>query len=91
MDQRLTLLLVIGLLKSSLVIGQDIHFTNYDYSPLYLSPAKTGMFKGTYRLGANVREQFSSFIEKPYQTVMAFADMPMRLGFKKTSLGRSRN
>jgi len=82
MNHRLTLLIAIGLFLSTFVYSQDIHFTNYYYSPLYLSPAKTGAFAGTYRIGANVRDQFSSFIEKPFQTLMAFADTPIDIGLK---------
>jgi len=82
MKRRTTLLFAIGLCISSFVYSQDIHFSNYYYSPLYLSPAKTGAFAGTYRLGANVRDQFSSFIEKPYQSLMAYADMPIAFGLK---------
>jgi len=82
MKLRLILLIIIGLFVSSTVYSQDIHFTNYSYSPLYLSPAKTGSFLGSYRVGANFREQFSSFIVKPYQTVMAYGDMSFALGLK---------
>ena len=82
MKLKPTLLLVVGLFISSIVSAQDIHFTNYYYSPLYLSPAKTGAFAGSFRFGANVREQFSTFIDKPYQTLMAYADMPLAIGFK---------
>lgn len=80
--QKTTLLLVLGLLLSSIVHSQDLHFTNYHYSPLYLSPAKTGAYAGTFRFGANVRDQFSSFIVEPYQTLMAYADMPIAFGSK---------
>jgi len=82
MKRRSTLLLALGLLICSTISAQDIHFTNYSYSPLYLSPAKTGAFVGTYRFGANVRDQFSTFIDKPYQTLMAYADMPIAFGLK---------
>jgi len=82
MKLRLTLLISIGLFVSSLVYSQDIHFTNYSYSPLYLSPAKTGSFLGSYRFGINFREQFSSFIVEPYQTLMAYADMSIAFGLK---------
>jgi type IX secretion system PorP/SprF family membrane protein len=82
MKQRTNFLILIGLLISSVAFCQDLHFTNYYYSPLYLSPAKTGSFAGTYRFGANVRDQFSSFIENPYQSVMAYADMPIAFGLK---------
>lgn len=82
MKRRATILLAIGLCFSSFLYSQDLHFTNYYYSPLYLSPAKTGAFAGSYRFGANVRDQFSTFIEKPYQTLMAYGDMPIALGLK---------
>lgn len=82
MNRRSTLILAIGMFISCVVSSQDMHFTNYYYSPLYLSPAKTGAFAGTFRFGANVRDQFSSFIAEPYQTLMAYADMPLDLGFK---------
>lgn len=82
MKLRLTLLISIGLFVSSFVYSQDIHFTNYSYSPLYLSPAKTGSFLGSYRVGINFREQFSSFIVNPYQTFMTSAEMSFAIGFK---------
>lgn len=82
MKSIIYLLVFIGISLSTLSFSQDIHFTNYHYSPLYLSPTKTGAFRGTYRVGANVRDQFSSFIETPYQTFMAYGDMPIGFGFK---------
>lgn len=82
MKLRQILLISIGLLVSSCVYAQDIHFTNYSYSPLYLSPAKTGSFLGSYRIGVNYRDQFSSFIVNPYQTFMAYADMSFAVGLK---------
>ncbi len=82
MKLRLILLISIGLFVSSSVYSQDIHFTNYSYSPLYLSPAKTGSFPGTYRIGVNFRDQFSSFIVNPYQTFMAYGDMSFAVGLK---------
>ena len=82
MKRRTNFLLALCICISSIALSQDLHFTNYYYSPLYLSPAKTGAFAGTYRFGANVRDQFNSFIEKPYQSFMAHADMPIAFGLK---------
>jgi len=82
MGKRSILLIALGLIMAFSMSGQDIHFTNYGYSPLYLSAAKTGAFSGSYRIGANVRDQFSTFIEEPYQTLMAYADMPIAFGLK---------
>jgi len=82
MKLRSTLLIAISFFINSMVYSQDIHFTNYSYSPLYLSPAKTGSFLGSYRIGINSREQFSNFIVNPYQTFMAYADMSIAFGLK---------
>ncbi|MDA8692444.1 PorP/SprF family type IX secretion system membrane protein [Saprospiraceae bacterium] len=82
MKRRTNFLIAICICISAFAYSQDLHFTNYYYSPLYLSPAKTGAFAGTYRFGVNVRDQFNSFIEKPYQSFMAHADMPIAFGFK---------
>ncbi len=82
MKLRQILLISIGLITFSLVYGQDVHFTNYSYSPLYLSPAKTGSFLGSTRIGVNFREQFNSFIINPYQTFMAYADRSFAIGLK---------
>lgn len=82
MKGRTKLLILVGLFISSIISAQDIHYTNYSYSPLYLSPANTGAFAGSYRFGINVRDQFSSFIQEPYQTLMAYGDVPLALGLK---------
>ena len=82
MKTRFSILIIIFLSLSTFLHSQDIHFTNYEYSPLYLSPAKTGAYAGSYRVGANVRSQFNTFINEPYQTVMAFADLNFGVGLK---------
>ena len=47
--------------------GQDIHFSQFIYSPLNLNPATTGDFEGGFRFVGNGRRQWSS-ITVPYQT-----------------------
>jgi type IX secretion system PorP/SprF family membrane protein len=54
-------------------VAQDIHFSQFMYSPLTLNPAQTGNFKGSYRLVSNFRRQWSS-ITIPYQTFGFSAD-----------------
>ena len=46
--------------------AQDIHFTQYNASPLTLNPANTGI-RGCYRVGGNYRNQWRS-IPAPYTT-----------------------
>ena len=82
MMRRFTLLMCLWVSVTVVLSGQDLHFTNYYYSPLYLSPAKTGDFAGTYRFGVNARTQFDSFIVEPYRTLMASADMNIAAGLQ---------
>ena len=72
------------------VSAQDLHFTNYDYAPLYLNPAQTGDFAGTARASGIFREQFSSFIEEPFVTGMGAAEVNFNFALRKqdwTSVG----
>jgi type IX secretion system PorP/SprF family membrane protein len=47
--------------------AQDIHFSQYIYSPLNLNPALTGMFDGDMRFNAAYRQQWNS-VTVPYKT-----------------------
>lgn len=40
------------------LLGQDIHFTQFDFSPITLNPAKTGSFHGTARISGVYRDQW---------------------------------
>ena len=51
------LLFVAVVLQTTCVIGQDIHFSNWQMSPLNLNPANTGMFEGDGRIIFNYRNQ----------------------------------
>jgi len=55
------------------MIGQDIHFSQYDMSPLNLNPALTGEFDGDYRFIGNHRKQWSS-VTIPFTTFSFGAD-----------------
>lgn len=63
----------IGILFSSLISAQDIHFSQYDLSPINLNPALTGQFVGDYRFIGNYRTQWSS-VTVPYNTFSFGAD-----------------
>ena len=66
----LTFISVSGLLELK---AQDIHYSQYDLSPLNLNPANTGMFDGTYRLNSSYRTQWRS-VTVPYTTFTLAAD-----------------
>ncbi|MCD6066127.1 MAG: hypothetical protein K0S33_953 [Bacteroidetes bacterium] len=61
-------------LSCSGLFAQDIHFTQYYFSPLSLNPAHTGNYNGDYRGMVNYRSQWKE-IDKAYKTISAGADM----------------
>ena len=82
---RITLIFMFWLTGTVLpLIGQDIHFTLYDMTPLNFNPAETGKFLGTYRLNGIVRDQYASVIGdfNEYKTVSLSADLPIIKGFR---------
>lgn len=56
------------------VSAQDVHFSQFDFSPLHQSAANTGNFSGDYRLTAIHRNQYRS-VTVPYKSVGASFDM----------------
>jgi type IX secretion system PorP/SprF family membrane protein len=52
---------------NSNLLAQDIHFSQFEASPLNLNPAQTGFFNGDYRFVGNHR--------KPYKTFSGSFDM----------------
>ncbi|MEO6190448.1 MAG: PorP/SprF family type IX secretion system membrane protein [Saprospiraceae bacterium] len=67
--------LILGLNYS---FGQDVHFTQYSFSPLHVNPANSGLFKGSYRLGALVRDQaFAISSSAAYKTINFYIDATM--------------
>ena len=76
MKTNTLLLSVICLFFSFASEAQDLHYSNYNYAPLYLNPATTGGFNGNIRVGASHRDQFRTFIGEAYQSTMVWADSP---------------
>ncbi len=67
----ITILFLFG--RVSLSFGQDIHYSQFDLSPINLNPAQTGQFVGDYRFIGNYRTQWSS-VTIPYNTFSFGAD-----------------
>ena len=62
--------------QAGLCYGQDIHFSQFYFSPLNLNPAQTGFFNGTQRLALNYRNQWKLAAGGfPYVTYSASFDM----------------
>ncbi|PBQ34049.1 hypothetical protein CNR22_20450 [Sphingobacteriaceae bacterium] len=54
--------------------AQDIHFSQYYFSPLSLNPANTGNYHGDYRIFGNYRSQWRE-LDKAYNTYSAGGDL----------------
>jgi type IX secretion system PorP/SprF family membrane protein len=59
---------IVLLMGAGSLYAQDIHFSQYYFSPLSLNPANTGNFAGDYRIAMNYRSQWRE-IQKAYKTV----------------------
>lgn len=71
------------LASASWSVAQDVHFSQYYFSPLSLNPANTGNFKGDWRFFGNYRSQWRD-ISKAYNTYSVGGDanfFPSNLNF----------
>ena len=70
---RKLLALVIWLLVVHLAQAQDVHFSQFYFSPQTLSPAEIGNVDAQYRLNANQKTQWRE-VSKPYSTFALMGD-----------------
>lgn len=82
--RKLLLFICCGLFAGTLA-AQDIHFSQFNMSPLTLNPAHTGKFEGTIRIGGILRGQWASVLgtKDQYKTPAFYADAPIIRGFRK--------
>ena len=66
-SKKAFLLVFICFLGIQVLLGQDIHFSQFNRSYLNLNPALTGNFDGDYRFNGNFKNQWSS-VSEPFQT-----------------------
>jgi len=67
------LVTLFAVMFATAVHSQDIHFSQFQQSPLLLNPALTGHFEGSYRFILNQRTQWKS-VTTPYSTFAIAAD-----------------
>ncbi|MES2479552.1 MAG: PorP/SprF family type IX secretion system membrane protein [Bacteroidota bacterium] len=60
-------------ISASCAFAQDVHFTQFNATPLILNPAFTGAFDGPVRASAIYRDQWNGV----YRTIAASADAPI--------------
>jgi len=85
---KLKLLFAFGLLLWSgadRIIAQDIHFTQFEFSPLHVNPANVGGFNGSYRIGGIFRDQAASItgLGSEFRTLNFYIDATFPWGFRK--------
>ena len=72
------------IILSSLLLGnsfaQDIHFSQWNETPLLLNPATAGFYKGYERFILNHKSQWTS-IGSPFRTTAASFDLPFMIGY----------
>ncbi len=85
MHIRKLLFLLAASLSFSALQAQDIHFSQYNMSPMTLNPANIGNFEGTARIGGIYRGQWASVIgnKGQYKTPSVWVDAPIIRGFRK--------
>ena len=71
-------------LSANSYLAQDIHFSQFDNSPLNLNPALTGAMDNDYRFAMNHKTQWNS-ISIPYATYSFSYDMVMLKGANEKS------
>ncbi|MBT6685743.1 MAG: PorP/SprF family type IX secretion system membrane protein [Bacteroidetes bacterium] len=70
-----------------MALSQDIHFSQFNASPINLNPSNCGSFPGDFRLVANQRNQWKS-ITTPYKTFSTSLDKNFKkLNIRKTFFG----
>ena len=74
--------------------AQDLHFTQFEFTPVLINPGQTGNFKGTYRLSGIYRDQSvsPSGVAADFKTPYITIDVNFGFAFRKkdwTSLGIS--
>lgn len=77
-------ILLIGLFTFSSLWGQDIHFSQHYFNPMFLNPAQTGYFPGDYRVSSSYKNQWQS-ITNPYRTYQASAELSLPV--KRVGIG----
>lgn len=59
--------ILVLILAANFGFAQDVHFSQYYFSPLSLNPGNTGNFLGDFRVAANYRSQWKD-IQSAYRT-----------------------
>lgn len=84
--RRIIIILSIAVLGSHYIWTQDIDFSLYKYNPLFLNPANTGNYYGSWRIGANYRNQWAA-TTSPFITASASLDKRFKISNQDFAAG----
>src|SRR6188472_364581 len=73
MNMKKKIAFIAGLLSSTLVFSQDIHFSMFNYAPMTLNPANAGA-EDEIRVNLNYRSQWKS-VTSQFKTMAGSYDM----------------
>lgn len=68
---RLLYILSCALFLPFLGLGQDAHFSQFNFAHQTLNPALNGLFDGAYKFGVQYRNQFNAVSPNAFQTMFA--------------------
>ncbi len=80
--KNLLIVLIFSLLNVVL-IGQDLHFSYYQFTPLNVNPANAGAFSGSYRISGIYSDKQAAITPRPFRTLTVSADAPIIRGIRK--------
>lgn len=77
----------LSLFYSTILSGQDLHYTQFQMSPLTMNPALAGAFSGSVRVGGIYRDQWFHSIDLAngslYRSPSFYADAPIIRGLRE--------
>lgn len=73
----LLIIFLVSLGSSTLIAQEDVHFSQFYYSPVVWNPAAAGATSGDMRASATYRNQWAS-VSSPYTTISAAFDVPVQ-------------
>lgn len=68
------------------VAQSQYQFTQFNLNPLFMNPAQTGAYEGTFRVGGIFRSQWNS-ISPTYKPMTAYVDAPILMVAKRHWVG----
>lgn len=81
----MVMLLITATGFDSVLLSQDLHFSQFMQTPLLVNPAHTGFIPdGDYRMGVNYRNQWAAVTTFPYKTMSAFGDVQVLQNTEQT-------